>query len=793
MDEVRKEITERDVILISAFLHDIGKFYQRSFPKRRENHEKLGAECFDEYFREPLKQVGFNDEQLEEIRKNINNHHTSPRDYITSADRFAAGMERIERDKEERGDPKGERLIALPCRLYNWKKNDYVYYPLKPLSLEKKVIFPGENQKGSYEDLWKGFCRELKLLPISSFDAYFVSLYYLMLKYTWCVPSAVYKDEPDISLFDHLKATAAIALCLYEKDRAGVDGENMALLVGGDISGIQRFIYAISSSGVAKGLKGRSLFLELFNNAAACFLLRELGNLPLTNLVSASGGHFTILAPVTVREKIGDINQRIEEKLIHLVRGELGFVLASVPLSEDDFRNKKFGEKLGELSGRLGKRKRTKYSTLLPSAYDEVFGPFGQGGFSDRCDICHHEGYSGNGFERKITRKDREKRENVPICSLCSSFEKLGEKARNASFLFEEEVGEPESSELTWSYILESTFGVRYQLIPEEKKEDHLGKKGILYRLNDTRFLSEDEGEWRSLGVGFKFMGNHTPIIRGGGIADFGKLAERSEGASYWGIVRMDVDSLGDLFIKGFSDEENGGENYASFSRLSSFSRILSLFFEGYLNNICKETGEDKLYIIYSGGDDLFVVGSWDEVLSLALRVREEFKEYVRNERITISGGFDLEKTKYPLYKAAEKAGNNLEQAKQYEEGKKRKNAFSLFGQVLSWEEFEKARELKEELLDRIKEKKLSRSFLHKLALVYHWYQKEVEKERKKRITLKELDNMVIYGRWKWMLHYYLARRGGGELAGKIERCINYLNVPLRWVELLTKEKEDER
>ncbi|MCD6451877.1 MAG: HD domain-containing protein, partial [Acidobacteria bacterium] len=78
MDEVRKEITERDVILISAFLHDIGKFYQRSL-ERGENHEKLGAECFDEYFREPLKQVGFNDEQLEEIRKNINNHHTSPR------------------------------------------------------------------------------------------------------------------------------------------------------------------------------------------------------------------------------------------------------------------------------------------------------------------------------------------------------------------------------------------------------------------------------------------------------------------------------------------------------------------------------------------------------------------------------------------------------------------------------------------------------------------------------------------------------------------------------------------
>ncbi len=38
-------------------------------------------------------------------------------------------------------------------------------------------------------------------------------------------------------------------------------------LVGGDIPGIQRTIYTITSKGAAKGLRGRSAFIQLLGDA----------------------------------------------------------------------------------------------------------------------------------------------------------------------------------------------------------------------------------------------------------------------------------------------------------------------------------------------------------------------------------------------------------------------------------------------------------------------------------------------------------------------------------------------
>ncbi|MBE9593555.1 MAG: type III-A CRISPR-associated protein Cas10/Csm1, partial [Proteobacteria bacterium] len=132
--------------------------------------------------------------------------------------------------------------------------------------------------KADYAGLWGDFVEEVDgIKGITDFDAYFNTLYHLLQKYTWCVPSAVWKSKPDVSLFDHLKTTCAIAACLYnadveyldnliggiekswrkedlneEEERALNDGK--FILIGGDVSGIQNFIYAITSKGAAKGL-----------------------------------------------------------------------------------------------------------------------------------------------------------------------------------------------------------------------------------------------------------------------------------------------------------------------------------------------------------------------------------------------------------------------------------------------------------------------------------------------------------------------------------------------------------
>ena len=97
------------------------------------------------------------------------------------------------------------------------------------------------------------------------------------------MPSAVRRAKPpDVSLFDHLKTTCAIASCLFE-----TKSENKFLLIKGDISGIQDFIYKLASpeeafKGMSKRLRGRSFYLTLLNETFAYYLLKEL-KLPITN------------------------------------------------------------------------------------------------------------------------------------------------------------------------------------------------------------------------------------------------------------------------------------------------------------------------------------------------------------------------------------------------------------------------------------------------------------------------------------------------------------------------------
>src|SRR5207248_215937 len=69
----------------------------------------------------------------------------------------------------------------------------------------------------------------------------------------------------------------------------------------------------------------------------------------------------------------------------------------------------------------------------------------------------------------------------------------------------------------------------------------------------------------------------------------------------------------------------------------------------------------DLLYTIYSGGDDLFVVGAWDRLPLLADAVRREFHEYcAHNPALTISAGIAIDDRRFPLYQLDERAAGAL-------------------------------------------------------------------------------------------------------------------------------------
>src|SRR5436189_16445 len=76
-------------------------------------------------------------------------------------------------------------------------------------------------------------------------------------------------------------------------------------------------------------------------------------------------------------------------------------------------------------------------------------------------------------------------------------------------------------------------------------------------------------------------------------------------------ILRMDVDDLGDLF----GQRLRRVTGIAGLAYTAALSAALSRFFEGWVGQLCRQANLDSsqgsVYPIYSGGDDLFIVGSW--------------------------------------------------------------------------------------------------------------------------------------------------------------------------------------
>lgn len=174
---------------------------------------------------------------------------------------------------------------------------------------------------------------------------------------------------------------------------------------------------------------------------------------------------------------------------------------------------------------------------------------------------------------------------------------------------------------------------------------------------------------------------------------EFGDYVKRASGIARLGVLRLDVDNLGQAFTHGFMEQGNGKFN--TISRTAAFSRMLSLFFRQHINYVLARpklrpiTGDDparprEATIIYSGGDDVFVVGAWDDVIEFGIELRERFHEFTQG-KLTVSAGIGMFPDKYPISVMAREVGD-LEDAAKSLPGK---NGVALFDRefTFGWDE----------------------------------------------------------------------------------------------------------
>lgn len=149
----------------------------------------------------------------------------------------------------------------------------------------------------------------------------------------------------------------------------------------------------------------------------------------------------------------------------------------------------------------------------------------------------------------------------------------------------------------------------------------------------------------------------------------FEDMADCSKGIKRIGVLRADVDNLGIAFVSGFNNEANNNR-YVTLSRTATLSRQLSLFFKLYINSILREgeytiedNSEGKKTIIrnavicYSGGDDLFIVGAWNEIIELAIDIQKKFALYTEGT-LTLSAGIGIYRHNYPISVIAEEVAD---------------------------------------------------------------------------------------------------------------------------------------
>lgn len=667
----RKEgeaMTEQEVkLVVGGLLHDIGKIIYRQ-DSTRKAHSVSGCDFLQEEAeiqdREVLDSVLYHHAKFLREGKLPENSNA----YIVYiADNIAAATDRRRQNTGKDTQKRGFQMSVPLQSIFNLLNGNSQNYYYKPQTLEKtdKINYPQEEQipfdRPFYEKIKQGLLENLKSFQWD--EAHINSLLELMEYYLTYIPSSTNQVEVgDISLFDHVKLTAAVCSCInrdllergvknYRKelfDNAGrYYQKKIFLLYSMDLSGIQDFIYTITSKNALKMLRAKSFYLEFLMEHIIDELLERL-ELSRANLIYRGGGHCYLLLPNNEKCKkiLGEQEDIVNKWLTKEFQTALYIAGGMAEASAENLRNKPEGsytQLYHSISEMISAKKFSRYRA------EEIrsLNRHREENYTRECKVC----------------KRLDKLNESGLCSMCTAIQELSGGILKGDF-FTVMRGKKE----------------QFLPLPGEKYLEVLSEEEL-----QNRMAAEDSGYVRAYRKKHFYVGRHigakmwvADYAAGG---TFQELAQKAEGTERLAVYRADVDNLGQAFVSGFlrSDEK---EAYVTLSRTAALSRQLSMFFKHYINVILenpgyrmgKKEGRRNITVVYSGGDDLFLVGAWDEVIEFSIDLQEAFQQYTQGT-LTLSGGIGLYYPTYPVHIMARET-QDLEEAAKSLEGK---NAVAVF------------------------------------------------------------------------------------------------------------------
>ena len=222
------------------------------------------------------------------------------------------------------------------------------------------------------------------------------------------------------------------------------------LFVGGDLSGIQKFLYNISSKKAAVSLKGRSFYLSQYMKTVSIALEKAALQTGATSVktIYCSGGKCYLITDHSdaIKAAIDICAQDLKATLWKKHMGQLGLNISYLAFSENANgtvnANNKEDEKPGYLwqvvNADFARQKNQKFKDILQKSYTDFFHPIEVGGNVKVCAI------TGVESPDCVIYKDENGKEEMYLLPSVYEQIKLGESLRNTQHFktFEEYAGD---------------------------------------------------------------------------------------------------------------------------------------------------------------------------------------------------------------------------------------------------------------------------------------------------------------------------------------------------------------
>jgi CRISPR-associated protein Csm1 len=151
----------------------------------------------------------------------------------------------------------------------------------------------------------------------------------------------------------------------------------------------------------------------------------------------------------------------------------------------------------------------------------------------------------------------------------------------------------------------------------------------------------------------------HVPVDSAGHLLTFEQIAAKSLGDQLLGILKADVDDLGKLIAE---HTQRG-----TLDQLTRISTDLEEFFSVALQQaILADVRWRSIYSVFSGGDDLLLIGPWDVMLDFAAWVEAAFSVGPgRSHGLKLSAAVSFMPPRIPVRHGVQRAEEEMKKAKQ--------------------------------------------------------------------------------------------------------------------------------